>query len=45
MTADYPELSAKIGTRGYGFKHITQILSTYNNWMTDNGEEVVLGMK
>ena len=45
MTADYPELSAKIGTKGYGFKHVAQIMTTYNNWMSDNGEEVVLGMK
>lgn len=45
MTADYPELSAKIGSKGYGFKHVAQIISTYNNWTSDNGEEVVLGMK
>jgi Tfp pilus assembly major pilin PilA len=44
MTAEYPELSAKIGTKGYGFKHIAQIVSTYNAWMMNNGEEVVLGM-
>ena len=45
MTADYPELAAKIGSKGYGFKHIAQIINTYNNWMSNNGEEVVLGMK
>jgi hypothetical protein len=45
MTVDYPELNAKIGTKGYGFKYVAEIISTYNNWMTDNGEEVVLGMK
>jgi len=45
MTAEYPELQAKIGRRGYGFKHIAQIITTYNNWMLDNGEEVVLGMR
>lgn len=45
ITNSYPELSAKIGSRGYGFKHISQIISTYNNWMLDNGEEVVLGMR
>ena len=44
MTAEYPELSAKIGTKGYGIKHISQIISTYNAWMMNNGEEVVLGM-
>ena len=45
MMADYPELAAKVGTKGYGFKYVAQIISTYNNWMADNGEEVVLGMK
>lgn len=44
MTAEYPELSAKVGSRGYGFKHVTKIISSYNEWMLDNGEEVVLGM-
>lgn len=45
MTAEYPELQAKIGSRGYGFKDIAEIIGTYNNWMLDNGEEVVLGMR
>lgn len=45
MIAEYPELQAKVGSRGYGFKHIAQIITTYNNWMLDNGEEVVLGMR
>ena len=45
MAAEYPELSAKVGTKGYGFKHVAQIISTYNGWMADNGEEVVLGMR
>ena len=45
MIAEYPELSAKVGTKGYGFKHVSQIISTYNTWMSDNGEEVVLGMR
>ena len=45
MTAEYPELSAKIGTKGYGFKYVSQIISTYNAWMANNGEEVVLGMR
>ena len=45
MTAEYPELSSKVGTKGYGFKHVAQIISTYNAWMTDNGEEVALGMR
>lgn len=44
MTAEYPELQAKIGTRGHGFKHIAKIVSTYNARMNDNNE-VLLGMK
>lgn len=45
MTAEYPELQARIGSRGHGFKHIPNIITEYNNWMINNGEEVVLGMK
>ncbi len=44
MTAEYPELSAKVGTKGYTFKYISKTIADYNAWMTDNGEEVVLGM-
>lgn len=44
MTAEYPELQAKIGTRGHGFKHVSQIVSAYNSWM-NNTDEVLLGMK
>lgn len=39
MTTEYPELQARIGSRGYGFKHIAKIVSTYNAWMVENGEE------
>lgn len=45
MTAEYPELQARVGSRGYGFKHISKIISLYNAWMIDNGEEMVLGMR
>lgn len=44
MMAEYPELSAKVGSRGYGIKHITEIVAAFNAWMLDNGEEVVLEM-
>ena len=44
MMTDYPELSAKIGSKNYGFKHITKIIAQYNEFMIENGEEVVLGM-
>jgi hypothetical protein len=45
MTAEYPELQARIGSRGHGFKHVSKIIASYNTWMVNNGEEVVLGMK
>ena len=45
MTGEYPELSARIGTKGYGYKYVIKIINTFNNWMMENGEEVVLGMK
>lgn len=44
MTAEYPVLQSKIGTIGHGFKHIPEIISTYNNWMLDNSEEFAMGM-
>lgn len=44
MTAEYPALQAKVGTRGHGFKHIAKIVSAYNAWVNNNGE-VLLGMK
>jgi hypothetical protein len=45
MLADYPELSTKVGTKGFGFKHVSKIIASYNEWMLDNGEEIVLGMR
>ncbi len=42
MVAEYPELQAKVGSRGNGFKHVAQIIETFNNWMLENGEEMVL---
>ena len=41
MMAEYPEMAAKVGSRGHGYKHIAEMISTFNNWMNDNGEEVV----
>jgi hypothetical protein len=41
MTENYPELNAVIGTRNFGYKHIRKIINTYNDWVIDNGEEVV----
>lgn len=45
MTSEYPTLQAKIGTRGNGFKHIAEIITSYNNWITETSRDVVLGMK
>lgn len=45
MTENYPELSAVIGTKNFNYKHITKIIQTYNDWMAENGEEVVLETK
>jgi hypothetical protein len=42
MTAEYPELSAKIGTKDHTFKYLNRIITDYNIWMLDNGEEMVL---
>lgn len=46
MTAEYPELQAKVGSRGYGFKYVAKTIETFNAWMIDNSEEVVsIGMR
>ena len=45
MTAEYFQLSAKIGTKGYGIKYVAKTIAAYNEWMIDNGEEVVVGMR
>lgn len=34
MTAQFPELASKIGSREYGFKYISKIVSTYNELET-----------
>ena len=41
MVASYPELKAKVGTKGYGFTKLTKIILSYNEWIKENGEEVV----
>lgn len=45
MTESYPELNAVIGSKNFGYKHIRKIINTYNDWMIDNGEEVVMKTK
>ena len=45
MTAEYPELSARIGSKGYNFKSISKTITSFNEWMLDNGEEMVLEMQ
>ena len=36
MTADYPELSAKVGKKGYGYKYIGKIIAAYNQYNTND---------
>lgn len=45
MTAEYTELSKKIGTKGHGFKHIAEIVNTYNTFMSGDNKDLALGMK
>ena len=42
MTYDFVELHAKVGTSQYGFKYVGKIISEYNTYMEDFGEENVL---
>ena len=42
MTYDFADLHAKIGTSQYGFKNIKKIISEYNTYMEEFGEENVL---
>jgi hypothetical protein len=42
MMAEYPELSARIGAKGFKFRAIEKTISSFNEWMLDNGEEMVL---
>ena len=45
MTIDYPELNTLIGTKNFGYKHIRKIINTYNDWIIDNGEEIVFNAR
>lgn len=42
IVADYPELSARVGKKGYGYKYIAKIITEYNNNKPKNGQ--FLGM-
>ena len=42
MVADYPELAAKVGKKGYGYKYITNIVAEYNQYNTN---DPLFGMK
>ncbi len=44
FTTDYPELRAKVGTPGYGFKHVAKIVKEYNDYMTQDNDPI-FGMK
>jgi len=38
LVADYPELSAKVGKKGYGYSKIAKIIKEYNGNNTAKGE-------
>ena len=38
MVADYPELRAKVGRKGYGFKYVAKIVTEYNDYASPKGE-------
>jgi hypothetical protein len=38
LVADFPELSTKVGKKGYGYSKISKIISEYNNNTSSNGE-------
>ncbi len=38
IVADYPELKAKIGTKDYGYKYITNIITEYNGYRSPKGQ-------
>lgn len=38
MVADYPELSVKVGTKGYGYKYVAKIVAEYNDYAAPKGE-------
>jgi len=42
MTYDFVELHAKIGTSQYAFNNVKKIISEYNEYMEEFGEETVL---
>jgi hypothetical protein len=42
MISDYPELQIKIGSKGYGYRQIAQIIQNYNEHITPKG--ALLGM-
>ena len=43
MVADYPQLKAKVGTKGYSYKYIANIVNEYNNYVSPKGE--MFGMR
>ena len=38
MVADYPELKAKVGKKGYGYKYVAKIVNEYNDYTAPKGE-------
>ena len=42
LVADYPELRAKVGKKGYGYNKISKIVTEYND--NTSSEEEMFGM-
>lgn len=38
IVADYPELRAKVGKKGYGYKYIAKIITEFNDYAAPKGE-------
>ena len=39
LVADYPELEAKVGKRGYGYRYVAKIVKEYNEYNATKGVE------
>ncbi len=41
MVADYPELKAKVGSRGFGHKHIMKMAKLYNEYQLTHNNQLI----
>jgi hypothetical protein len=37
LVADYPQLQVKVGTKGFGYKHIAEVIAEYNAYFSPKG--------